>query len=190
MPPYPRFFYPFLPTTLNTLLLCASHAIQSSHIRRGHPIFFGLITFFAIIEGIITAWLVSKFNNNDTYPSNSYRDRLKFLVFVSWWTVVFGAAHLTSFLVASTNFVSSIATHLGVWALTWLFWLAGAASFTAALGGGARCSHSSLTYCSQLVAAEAFAWIEWILLSVLFIFLLLIAVMALRRGDSLGGGLV
>jgi hypothetical protein len=30
---------------------------QESHIKRGHPIVFGLILFFALIEGCITAWL-------------------------------------------------------------------------------------------------------------------------------------
>lgn len=31
--------------------------VQSSHIKRGHPIFMGLILLFAIIEGSLTAWL-------------------------------------------------------------------------------------------------------------------------------------
>jgi hypothetical protein len=73
---------------------------------------------------------------------------------------------------------------------SWVFWLSGVAALTAALGGGQRCSHSSLTYCSQLVAAEAFGWIEVILISVVFVFVLVIGSAALRRGDRLSAGLV
>jgi hypothetical protein len=71
-----------------------------------------------------------------------------------------------------------------------VFWLAGVASLTAALGGGQRCSHSNLTYCSQLVAAEAFGWIEWILITITFVFVIILGSAALRRGDRLSAGLV
>lgn len=30
---------------------------QEPHVRRGHPITFGLILLFALIEGCVTAWL-------------------------------------------------------------------------------------------------------------------------------------
>ncbi|WVQ80583.1 hypothetical protein IAT38_002688 [Cryptococcus sp. DSM 104549] len=168
---------------------CPLPNLQATHIHRGHPIFFGLLCLFALIEGCITAWLVSRYNDHDTYPSNSYRDRLKFLVFVSWWTVAFTAAYIVAFLLAFSSFISSIASHLVFIFITWVFWLASAAAFTAALGGGQRCGVSTLTYCSQLVAAEAFAWIEWILISIVFIFVLLISGAALRRGDRLSGEL-
>ncbi|WVR06244.1 hypothetical protein IAU60_003274 [Kwoniella sp. DSM 27419] len=164
-------------------------ADTSPHIKRGHPIAFGLLLFFAFIEGCITAWLVSRFNDHNTYPSNSIRDRLKFLVFVSWWTVFFSAAYIAAFFVAFLSFIASIASHLAWLTLTWIFWLAAIASYTAALGGGQRCGSSDLTYCSQLVAAEAFGWIEWILISIMFIFIILISVGAIRRGDRLSGEL-
>ncbi|AAW42957.1 expressed protein [Cryptococcus deneoformans JEC21] len=161
----------------------------STHIRRGHPAFMGALLLFAIIEGCITAYLVAQFNDDDTYPSHSYRDRLKFLVFTSWWTVVFAAAYMAAFLAAAGSFVSSIASHLAIWTVTWIFWLAAAASYTAALGGGMRCSVSDVAHCSSLVAAEAFAWIEWIIMTIFFIFLLTIAGAALRRGDRLSAEL-
>ncbi|AFR95104.1 hypothetical protein J008_02965 [Cryptococcus neoformans] len=161
----------------------------SPHIRRGHPAFMAALLVFAIIEGCITAYLVAQFNDDNSYPSHSYRDRLKFLVFTSWWTVVFAAAYMAAFLAAASNFVSSIASHLAVWTVTWIFWLAAAASYTAALGGGMRCSVSDVAHCSSLVAAEAFAWIEWIIMTIFFIFLLTIAGAALRRGDRLSAEL-
>ncbi|WWC70638.1 uncharacterized protein I206_104589 [Kwoniella pini CBS 10737] len=164
-------------------------ADSSSHIRRGHPIFFGLLLFFALIEGCITAWLVSRYNDHNTYPSNSIRDRLKFLVFVSWWTVFFSAAYIAAFYTAFLSFVASIASHLAWLALTWIFWLSSTAAFTAALGGGQRCGSSDLTYCSQNVAAEAFGWIETILISFGFGAILFIGIGAVRRGDRLSGEL-
>ncbi|KAK8858478.1 hypothetical protein IAR55_002705 [Kwoniella newhampshirensis] len=159
------------------------------HIQRGHPIFFGLLTLFALIEGCVTSWLVSRYNDHDTYPSHSYRDRLKFLVFVSWWTFVFSAGYIAAFLLAYESFFSTIASHLGWIALTWILWLAGAASFTAANGGGHSCSNSSLIYCNQLEATEAFAWIEWILITLMFGATAAIAFMSVRRGDRLTGPL-
>ncbi|KAL7423174.1 hypothetical protein Q5752_002474 [Cryptotrichosporon argae] len=160
------------------------------HVERGHPIIFALLCVFAIIEGCITAWLVAKFNDNNSYPSNSYRDRLKFLVFTSWWTVVFTALYIAAFLLAATSFVASLASHT-IWLfITWVFWLAAAASITAALGGGKRCGHADLLYCNHLVAAEAFAWIEFILISLAFIVVAWLAYTALRRGDRLSAALV
>ena len=63
--------------------------------------------------------------------------------------------------------------------LTWVFWLAGAAAITDTLGGGLNCgcvvfaifphvrrsnrdmtSRDAVTYCGQLNALEAFAWVE------------------------------
>jgi len=54
------------------------------------------------------------------YPNHSYRDRLRFLVFTSWWTVVFTALFLVFFLINKLSFIVSIASH-GIWfALTYV----------------------------------------------------------------------
>lgn len=148
---------------------------------------FGLLIFFGIIEGAITSWLVSQYNRQNNYPNNSFRDRLKFGVFTSWWTVALGAVYLGLFLSGVGGVVSSVASH-GAWLfLTWLFWLATAASITAMLGGGRRCGVDGFTYCNQVVAAEAFAWIEWILISVMLIFVILLGFRSIRRGDRMSG---
>jgi len=59
---------------------------------------------------------VSNYNSNNSYPSNSARDRLRFLVFTSWWTVVFTAVYLACFLTGALSFLTSIASHAA-----WLF---------------------------------------------------------------------
>lgn len=47
--------------------------------------------------------------------------------------------------------------------IIWVFWLSGAASFTAAIGGGFNCSGARIhiSYCNQLDALEAWSWITW-----------------------------
>jgi hypothetical protein len=74
--------------------------------------------------------------------------------------------------------------------LSWIFWLAGAAAITAGLGGGVACAQFGYPYCSQLNATIGFAWIEFILISVLLILIALIGTSALRRGDRLSSGLI
>lgn len=78
------------------------------------PVIFGLIALWAIIEGSITSFLVARYNSNNSYPNNSFRDRLKFTVFVSWWTVVFSIAYLVFFQLGSGGVISSVASH-GIW---------------------------------------------------------------------------
>lgn len=163
---------------------------MDTHVRRGHPVLFGLLLLFGIIEGATTSWLTSQYNNGNAPITGSIRDRVRFLVFASWWTVIFSAGYLAVFFLAASSFVASIASH-GVWIiLTWIFWLAGAAALTAALGGGLACNTTSLAYCSQLNASIAFAWIEFILITVLLVVILLLGTSALRRGDRLSSSVI
>lgn len=67
---------------------------------------------------------------------------------------------------------------------SWVIWLAGAAAITNAYGGGIRCGHRHFIYCHQLVAAEAFAWIEWILFCAWFAWCLFLLVKAWRSHEG------
>lgn len=115
------------------------------------------------------------------------------------------------FLRATSSFLFSIASH-GVWLfLTWVFWsvpsrrllhpleadptlfrrLAGAAAITNALGGGLNCgSMRGFAHCNQLNAAEAFAWINWILATFAFVVVVVVGARSARRGDGFGGAVV
>jgi hypothetical protein len=73
---------------------------------------------------------------------------------------------------------------------SWILWLAGTAAYTASIGGGQRCNVSRLIHCNQLVAAEAFAWIELIILTVVTVFVVFMGVSAIRKGESLSSALV
>ncbi|ETW86428.1 hypothetical protein HETIRDRAFT_121197 [Heterobasidion irregulare TC 32-1] len=162
------------------------------HVRRGHTIVFGLLIFFGIIELAIASWITSRFNARHDFPSLTIRDRTRFLVFASAWTIVFSGLFALLFLhSASTGSVlTSVAAHSIVFFFTWVFWTAGAASITAALGGGLNCSNTDIVYCNQLNAVEAFAWVEWVLTTFAIISVLLLGVRALRRGDGYRAQLV
>jgi hypothetical protein len=62
---------------------------------------------------------------------------------------------------------------------SWVFWLSGAAAYTQSIGGGIRCGHRHFVYCHQMVAVEAFAWIEWILYCAWFAWIMFLWVKAL-----------
>lgn len=165
-----------------------------SHIRRGHPIMFGLLIFFGIIEGAITTWLTVMYNNYNNYDSVSIRDRIRLLCFTSWWTVFFSFIYLLLFLhSASTgSILTSVASHLIFLAFTWLLWTAGVASLTAGLGGGLNCANlpRDIAYCSQLNAAEAFGWIEWLLTTLLISVVFICGIRSRRRGEGARGQLI
>jgi hypothetical protein len=163
------------------------------HIRRGHPIIFGLMVFFAIIELSISAWLVSRFNANHNFVSTTERDRVRYLLFLSCWTVFFSFLYLVLFLhSASTgSTLTSVGSHAIYLFITWLFWTAGAAAITETLGGGLNCSNNKrFVYCGQLNALMAFAWIEWSVVTVAFAFVLVRGIIVARRGDGYRSQLV
>ncbi|CAK9780724.1 unnamed protein product [Cutaneotrichosporon oleaginosum] len=166
-------------TTTTTWVLWRSTDSKIDRLRRLQPVFLAITAVFAVVEGCITAYLVAR--NND-----SFRDRTKFLLFASWWTVVFNVTYIVLFYEAAGSWVSSVLSNLVYVCVTWIFWLCGAAAFTQAIGGGERCNKdTTLLHCGQNVATEAFAWIQFILFAFFFAGMCLIAGTTTRRGDKL-----
>lgn len=65
----------------------------------------------------ISAWLVSHFNKHHNYSGTSERDRVRFLLFSSIWTVVFGALYMVLFWhSASGSVATSVLSHGILWA--------------------------------------------------------------------------
>ncbi|TFL02823.1 hypothetical protein BDV98DRAFT_591650 [Pterulicium gracile] len=162
-----------------------------SHVRRGHPVIFGLLIFFGIIELAISAWLVSRYNLHRADRGATERDRVRFTLFAAIWTVVISIFYLALFQhSASTGSVAtSVMSHLIFLVLTWIIWTTSAAAVTQMLGGGLNCSRG-YTYCGQLNALEAFAWIMWILTTFAVIVVIVRGIKASRRGDGMKGQLV
>ncbi|KAJ6479336.1 hypothetical protein C8R47DRAFT_1137884 [Mycena vitilis] len=165
---------------------------MDTHVRRGHPITFGLIILFGIIELSLSAWLTSRFNKFQNEQSLDERDRVRFTLFASIWTVVFSALFLVLFAhSANGSVLTSVLAHLIFLGFTWIIWTAAAAAVTQMLGGGLNCKTQDVfVYCNQLNALEAFAWLEWILVTFAILVVLIRGIQASRNGSGYRGGLV
>jgi hypothetical protein len=159
-------------------------------IRRGHPIAFGFLVFFATIEMCISAWITAKYNGNHNAPNSGVRARVRYILFLSLWTMIFGGLYLGAFLAAANSIVSSVASHFVFLAVTWILWLAAAAAITQTLGGSLSCSLSFFVYCGQLNALMAFAWIIFVLLTFILIAVLVRGIRSAKSGDGYRGALV
>lgn len=181
--PYPIDSGPILVPNPTNILIAD---IKYYHLRRTLPIFLGVTLLFALIEGCITAFLVSRNDRDNSWQSNALCDSTKFLLFTSWWTFVFNIAYLMFNYAAMNSWFSSVLSNLIYVSLTWIFWLCGAAAFTQAVGSGERCgSDTTLLHCNHNLAAEAFAWIQFILFTLLLIAVGVLAFATTRRGDRL-----
>ncbi|KAJ6606146.1 hypothetical protein DFH09DRAFT_1119442 [Mycena vulgaris] len=165
---------------------------MDTHIRRGHPITFGLIILFGLFELSLSAWLTSRYNMLHNERNNSERDRVRFALFTSTWTIFFSGIMVVLFWHSSDGSVlTSVLSHLIFLGFTWIMWTATAAAVTEMLGGGLNCkTQDTFVYCNQLNALEGFAWLEWLLVTFAIIFVLVRGIVAARRGDGYRGGLV
>jgi len=160
-------------------------------LRKGHPIMFGAIVVFAIIEMCIAAWITAKYNSHHNFPNSGLRARVRYILFTSIWTVALGSVYLGIFLAMAGSFISSVASHFVFLSVTWIFWLAAAAALTQSVGGALNCSiQTKFIYCGQLNALEGFAWLIWVLLTFMLIFVLIRGIIVARRGDGIAGPMV
>ncbi|KAJ7045270.1 hypothetical protein C8F04DRAFT_1249697 [Mycena alexandri] len=177
----------------------------NTHVRRGHPITLGLMILFGIIELSLSAWLTSQFNRFHNERTLSERDRVRFTLFTSTWTVVWAALLLLLFAHSATgSMLTSVLAHLVLPAylydlqlifpslgFTWLLWTAAAAAITDMLGGGLNCRlEDAFAYCNHLNALEAFAWIEWLLCTFAIAVVIWRGISSARSGNGYRGSLV
>ncbi|KIJ15483.1 hypothetical protein PAXINDRAFT_168976 [Paxillus involutus ATCC 200175] len=159
--------------------------------RRGHPIVFGLLVFFSVIELAISAFLTAQFNQHSNYFNTAERDRTHFILFASIWTALFSGLYMFIFFAMSSSVLNSVASHIAFLLLTWIFWTAAAASITSLLGGGLNCSNQTVfVYCGQLNAMEGFAWVIWILVTFAIMVVAIRGLISARRGDGIRGPLI
>lgn len=165
---------------------------SDSAVRRAHPILFGSIILFSIIEMCIAAWLTARYNARHDYPFKAVRIRVRYILFCSIWTIFVGTIYLILFWVTAVGSIfTSVAAHFIFLFITFILWIAAAAAITQSLGGGLSCSHQNFwNYCGQLNAVEGFAWLIWILVTFTLIMVIIRGIAAARSGDGYGGGLV
>lgn len=69
--------------------------------------------------------------------------------------------------------------------------VAGAAAITNSLGGGLHCSnYPGLAHCNQLNSAEAFAWINFIIVTFALFVIVFVGSKSARNGNGFGGALI
>ncbi|KAG1743471.1 hypothetical protein EDB19DRAFT_1894719 [Suillus lakei] len=149
-----------------------------TYMRWGHPILFSLIILFCIIE----LWLTSRFNVNHSYFSLAERDRTRFLLFASLWTIIFSGLYMLFFFYLPDSDLSSVASHFVFLFLTWIFWSAGAFGITTVLTGGLNNNNQCVVmYCSQLSALNDVAWIIWFLVTFAVLVVIIRGILAVHR---------
>jgi len=159
--------------------------------RKGHPIMFGGIVVFSIIEMCIAAWITAKYNARHNFPNSGLRARVRYILFVSIWTVLLGSVYLGLFISMAGSMVTSVGSHFIFLAVTWIFWLAAAAALTQSVGGSLNCSiQTKFVYCGQLNALEGFAWLIWVVLTFMLIFTIIRGIKTARRGDGVAASMV
>ncbi|KAG1791087.1 uncharacterized protein HD556DRAFT_663806 [Suillus plorans] len=135
-----------------------------------------LIIFCSIIVLSISAWLTSRFTAYHNYFSLAERDRTRFLLFTSAWTIVFSSLYMILSFCLPGSVLGSVLF------LTWLFWTAGATSMTTALSGELdRKTQGNFVYPVQLNALEGFAWVTEALVTFALLAALIRSILAARR---------
>ncbi|KXN85993.1 hypothetical protein AN958_10603, partial [Leucoagaricus sp. SymC.cos] len=135
----------------------------------------------------ISGWLVGRFNSHHNYHSLGERDRVRYFLFVSAWTVLLFPLFLFFFL----SFAASVLSNIIFLLITWVIWLAASAALTESVGGGLNCSTNNVfRYCGQVNALIAFGWITWIFLTFALLCCIFLGVRTVKRGDGYKGGLV
>jgi len=165
--------------------------MRDSYIKSGHTGTFVLLALLSVITAAISTWLAVKYHEHHNYISISVRDRTRLICFTSWLSFILSVIYAGLFRITS-SIVVSVGSHLVWLVLIWIFWTAGAASLTAALGGGVNCSNVSyqVVYCNQLNAEMGFAWACWIITTFALLALIVFGVKSTRRGEGWRGGIV
>ena len=60
----------------------------------------------------IAAWITAKYNAHHNFPNSGLRARVRYILFVSIWTVLFGSVYLALFIAMAGSWITGIASHL------------------------------------------------------------------------------
>jgi len=144
----------------------------------------GFTLLIAFINMIISAVLVASYNRSE-YPTTTFKNVTRFTLFVSIFNLVFGGAYIFFILKLGTSIIASIISFLGFLFILWIFWLASGASTATAYGGRFSCSNDSFAHCNQILAMEAFSFINFIVIFVAFCGVAFLGFRATRKGSGI-----
>ena len=157
--------------------------------RCGYLIVFGMLILFSIFALSDSAFLVSKFNANNNYANLGERDRVRFILFSSAWTLFFSALYVALFLITRVRHrltgVNSVVVEQVFLFATWALWMIAASTIVSTLGGTLNCGtpqSGGFVYCGPLTALQAFSWMAWGVLTVGIFLVVLRSTLAARHG--------
>ena len=59
----------------------------------------------------IAAWITAKYNAHHNFPNSGVRARVRYILFVSIWTILFGSVYLALFISMAGSMITSVASH-------------------------------------------------------------------------------
>jgi hypothetical protein len=59
----------------------------------------------------IAAWVTAKYDANHNFPDTSIQDRVRYILFVYVWTILFGSVYLALFIFMTGHKFASIGSH-------------------------------------------------------------------------------
>ena len=68
----------------------------------------------------IAAWITAKYNAHHNFPNSGLRARVRYILFVSIWTVLFGSVYLALFISMAGSWITGVASHFVLYVS--LFW--------------------------------------------------------------------
>lgn len=78
----------------------------------------GALFLFALVELFIAVWLTAKYNANDNFPTSETPSRVRYLLFMSIWIIVFGIVYLVGFFVAENSILASVGSSFVLYVLS------------------------------------------------------------------------
>lgn len=59
----------------------------------------------------IAAWITAKYNAHHNFPNSGLRARVRYILFVSIWTIIFGSVYMALFISMTGSMLTGIASH-------------------------------------------------------------------------------
>ncbi|KAF8499309.1 hypothetical protein JB92DRAFT_2982481 [Gautieria morchelliformis] len=126
-----------------------------------HQSLFTVIALTAIAELSLTAFLLSKGNDSQTFESQKFHDLLIYTLVVSVWTIFFGIMYAYWIISQALHFLASVATSLWWLCLTSLLWGIAAGLIHSTRTGGICDGLPPISRCRQSLTVEGLGWAEF-----------------------------
>ena len=63
------------------------------------------------LQMCIAAWITAKYNANHNFPNSGLRARVRYILFVSIWTILFGSVYIALFISMAGSWMTGLASH-------------------------------------------------------------------------------